>query len=290
MDRIFNGIYTALATPYDAAGRVDCVQLERLVEFNRRGGIDRFFVCGSAAEVSLLSIAERKEILARVIGCAPARVIANVGGQNPAEVFDLARHAAAAGADAVCAVAPYYFKYAFKELKAFFRELVQTAGVPVFIYNIPIYTGVTFTVGQLSELLGIEGIAGVKFTFNDLYALERVKTAAPDKCIFNGCDDILLSGLVAGADGGIGANFNVTAALASGIYTAFLAGDIARGRALQQRMNNILEIFNEYGMLKCVKAVLDSLGYPTGGLRAPFTNLTRTQVRDLEARVLPLIS
>ena len=41
----------------------------------------------------------------------------------------------------------------------------------------------------------------MKFTCSDFYAFERVRNDFPDKLLYNGSDEIILSGLAMGADG-----------------------------------------------------------------------------------------
>ena len=107
------GLYCALVTPYKANGAPDYEELERLVNLNKKNGISRFYVCGSSAEMPLLRLSERKEILRTVIGAGADYVIAHVGGGNALETFELAGDAAKAGANAVSAVTPYYYKYSY---------------------------------------------------------------------------------------------------------------------------------------------------------------------------------
>jgi N-acetylneuraminate lyase len=67
----FNGVFTALLTPFDKENRVNEKELEKLVQFNLQKGVTGFYVGGSTAEAFLLSTQERKQIMDVVKSAAP---------------------------------------------------------------------------------------------------------------------------------------------------------------------------------------------------------------------------
>jgi len=283
------GLYTALVTPYDKSGNVNYPILEDLVELNRKNGIHRFYVTGSSAEMTQLSFDERREILKTVAGTKPKYLIAHVGGENARVSVALAREAGICGADAISAVTPYYYKYTFAEIKDYYARLADAAGLPVVVYSIPTYSGVSFSVSELKELMSCDFVSALKFTSRDTFLIERAKSVS-DKPVFNGCDEILTSGLIAGADGAIGAMYNVLADKAARVYEAHLCGDITQQMQFQSEINGIIEVTSALGGLKCVKALLSMLGYPVGELRAPFLPLSKEAIDRLRSEVLPKIT
>ncbi|MGL1636622.1 dihydrodipicolinate synthase family protein, partial [Vibrio parahaemolyticus] len=48
------------------------------------------------------------------------------------------------------------------------------------------------------------GVGALKQTSGDLYQMEQIRREHPDLVLYNGYDEIFASGLLAGADGGIG--------------------------------------------------------------------------------------
>ena len=132
MRKIDGGIFTALVTPYENE-HVNLRMYSKLIELNRKNGIDRFYVCGSSAEQALLSVDERKDILSAVLAEKPGRVVVHVGGQNAADCYKLAKDAGRQGADAVSAVTPYYYKYNISEITHFYEKLAEerTSGCSV---------------------------------------------------------------------------------------------------------------------------------------------------------------
>ena len=86
-------------------------------------------------------------------------------------------------------------------------ELVPDIGM--IVYNIPQFTGIEFNKENAGRILSNPQIIGVKHTSNNLYALERMKAAYPDKVFFNGFDEQLVGAFAMGVDATIGTTVNV---------------------------------------------------------------------------------
>jgi 4-hydroxy-tetrahydrodipicolinate synthase len=104
---LFKGSITALVTPF-AAGAVDDVAFQRLVEWQVAEGSTGLVPCGTTGESPTLSHKEHKRVVELTIEAAKRRVpvIAGAGSNNTIEAIELATHAEQAGADAVLIVAP----------------------------------------------------------------------------------------------------------------------------------------------------------------------------------------
>ena len=290
MKTVQGGIYTALFTPFDGAESVNHDTLRNLVRLNRLNGISRFYVCGSSSEMTLLSVGERKEMLRTVLSEKPDYCIAHVGSQNFHDSTELARDASSAGADAVSSVVPFYYKYTIDETAYYYAKLADASGLPVVLYNIPSLSGVDLSEKQLETLIAPEHIRAVKFTSRDLYLLERVKRAYPEKTVLNGCDEVLFSGLAAGADGAIGATYNIMPDKASALYMAWQRSDNRRCRCLQTQINDVISLILPLTGRKGARALLRMKGFDVGESRQPFLPLTREQLDTLRQKALPLIT
>ena len=107
------------------------------------------------------------------------------------------------------------------------------------IYNIPSFSGVNFSVDNMSEFLTDDRFVGVKHTSTDYFALRQFKTAFPEKIFFNGFDETLLAGLSMGADGAIGSTYNFMPEIFIKIYRLFGEGKIKEAMLLQKRADRI---------------------------------------------------
>ena len=110
----YNGIFTALLTPFDSNNRINEKELEKLVKYNIDKGVTGFYVGGSTAEAFLLKTEERKQIMDVVKSVAPNHtLIAHIGSVNELEARELGKYAKKLSYDVVSSVAPFYYKFSF---------------------------------------------------------------------------------------------------------------------------------------------------------------------------------
>jgi len=283
---IKSGSYTALLTPFTDGGEaIDHAALEALVEHNIGHGVNGLYVGGSTAETYLQTYEERVSVLQAVAKQAKGRVsiIAQVGDINPSVCHKLAGVAADAGYDALSAIPPFYFKYDWAEISEFYRKLASLTGVPFVIYNIPVLTGVTLNTEQITELLNLPNVIGLKNTSPDYYSMEQIVRANPDKLIFNGYDETAISGLAMGACGVIGSTLNVQGYKFQALQAAFMNNEPEKARAIQGEINQLIDVLAPLGVFRSIKYLLDLQGVPMGECRQPFRPLAASDKAALKA-------
>ncbi|MBQ7932765.1 MAG: dihydrodipicolinate synthase family protein, partial [Clostridia bacterium] len=183
---------------------------------------------------------------------------------------------------ALSSVTPLYYKYSYREVKHYYEQIAAETDLPVIIYNIPALTGTTLNYDQLCEILSIPGVGGMKFTSSDFFQLERIRAAFPDKVFYNGSDEMLLSGLAAGADGGIGTTYNYQPARILGVYNEFRAGNMAKALEYQAKANETIAKILKYGVLPSSKMLMKLNGMDYGTCREPFMPLDDAAIEDLK--------
>ncbi len=273
------GIIPAFITPFKADGSLNAeaakAHAQRLID----KGANSLYVGGSSGEMILLSTEERKELLEAVMTAVPENfpIIAHIGAANPADAYELARHAEKAGAAAISSVAPFYYKYNFKEIKAYYEKIGSICDLPMIVYNIPALSGANLSIPQIKELLALDCVGGMKFTCSDFYAFERVRYDFPDKLLYNGSDEIILSGLAMGADGGIGTTYNVLVSKFAELYKLFKANKMAEALEMQHQINSAIEQILSFNLLPAIKALVKACGLDCGTCRDPFETLPAEQ-------------
>ncbi len=282
-----NGVYPALLTPFKNGG-INKKVLEELVEYNIAKGVTGFYVAGSTGEAFLMTEEERKEVYTIVAEKAAGRVklIAHVGSISTEQAVRFAKHAKKLGYDAVSAVAPFYYGYTFEEIRQYYRSIVEESEMPMVMYNIPATSGVKFSTAQIMEILGNDMVIGLKHTSSDYFQMEQIKTACPDKVIFNGYDEMFLCGLSMGADGGIGSTYNYMAEKFIRIRELFRAGKMNEALEIQKEANRIISILIEVGGMQMNKEVMCQMGFDFGVPRAPFGELTEAQKKLIREEVV----
>jgi N-acetylneuraminate lyase len=285
MDKI-RGIFSALITPMHSDESVDYDMLATLVEYQYSKGVEGFYCCGSSGEALLLSLEERKKITRTVLKAVAGRlpVIAHVGTIRTADVVELATDAISAGASAVSMIPPYYYKFTQDEIIGYYEDIIAKTQAPVIMYNIPQFTGIAFTKDNAKRLLENPMVVGVKHTSLDLYALERMRNAYPDKIFYNGFDEMYLSALAIGADAAIGTTVNLFAPRFIKIRELYKKGDFKQALVEQEKVNSGVELLVRHGIFNGVKYAFTSMGYDCGSCRAPFKPLTdeaRIEIKNM---------
>ena len=126
----------------------------------------------------------------------------------------------------------------------------------------------------LREMLKNPRVIGVK---NSSMPVQDIEMWRDEGAIaFNGPDEQLLSGLVAGAIGGIGGTYAAMPELYLRIFALVGQGRIAEAREIQDECCHIIyELCSCHGnMYAVIKAVLRELGAPDiGGVRRPLSDI-----------------
>ena len=273
----YEGIIPAFYACYDAEGKINTTAVRELTRWFIEKGVQGLYVGGSSGECIYQSKEERKLVLENVMAEAKGKitVIAHIACNNTADSQELAAHAESLGVDAIAAIPPIYFKLPPYAIAKYWNDMSAAApNTDFIIYNIPQLAGVSLTPALLREMLKNPRVIGVK---NSSMPVQDIEEFRAEGCaVFNGPDEQLLSGLVAGAIGGIGGTYGAMPELYIKIYNLVKENKIAEARQIQDDCLQI--IINLCGckgnMYAVIKAVLRKMGAPDcGGVRAPLYNL-----------------
>ena len=292
MDFRLTGLIAATFTPMRADGSLNLGQTEPVVEHLLERGIRGMYVCGSTGEGPSLSLAERKATAVSYVRAAAGRmpVVVQVGHSSLADARDLAADAQRIGANAISAVAPYYFKP--DSIDGLLDCLAQIASaapeLPFYYYHIPAITGVHIDVVEfLRRAPGkVPTLAGVKYTaptLDELQELIELEDGRYD--ILHGRDEMLLSGLAVGARGAIGSTYNFAAPLYGKLIEAFDRLDLIEARRLQSQSVAMIRTVLACGGQGGLKTAMNLLGPDCGPVRLPLATPTREQTDHLKQRL-----
>ena len=153
---------------------------------------------GSTAEAFLLTADERKTLLETVVDEVAGRcgVIAHIGAISQDTAEDLARHARDNGADAVSSLPPFYYHFSFEEIKAYYFGIADAIDIPVILYTSRVVGRVAFR-DDIADSWRQPVHRYQAHIERFLYA-EPNKGAVPDKLVFNGYDEMFVSGVAMG--------------------------------------------------------------------------------------------
>ncbi len=279
MDFRVSGLIPAVFTPMRPDGDVDLKQILAVTDQLISEGVGGLYVCGSTGEGPSLTREERMAVAEAYVRAAAGRVpvLVQVGHNSIREAQLLAEHAQTIGADAISAVPPSYFSVAsLDNLLDILAELLTAApDLPFYYYNIPHLTHAHIDVVKLLEESAerLPSLVGVKYSAPTVYELQACAGVAGGRYnLLFGSDEMLLSGLVAGAHGAVGSTYNFAMPLYRRIIAAFAVDNIAeaqRCQALSAQMVRHVVRFGNPGL----KTMMKLIGIDCGPARLPQTSL-----------------
>ena len=282
MDNVkFRGIYPALVTPLEDNGSVRQSAVAPLIRFMLDQGVDGFYVLGGTGEGAALAERERMrmaEATADAMRGTGKKLILHVGAADTQAAIRLARHAASVGADAISSVYPNFFcTYGTQEAADYYRALVDASGLPMLCYCTSMIHDQD-PLGLVEKLMEIDGVIGVKYTFPNYFTLQKIKQLHDGNInVINGPDETLLCGLCMGADGGIGASYNLVPGKFVALYRHFMAKDLQGAILEQQKINRVIQAVQHFPLIPAVKYALELIGFPVGYAAYPGKRMTEDE-------------
>ncbi|MFD5131459.1 4-hydroxy-tetrahydrodipicolinate synthase [Streptomyces olindensis] len=272
MTPLFGRTLCAMVTPFSDSGALDLDGAQRLAAHLVGNGCDGLVLSGTTGESPTTTDAEKSALIAAVREAVADRasIVAGVGTPDTRHTAELAREAEKAGADGLLVVAPYYSRPPQDALEAHFREIADSTGLPLMLYDIPARTGTRVEPETLLRLADHPGIVAVKDCSNDFLAAQKV-LARTDLAYYAGCDEHNLALYAVGGAGYVSTVANVIPDHLRAVLDAFDAGDTSRAARLQQRATPLIEALMSAGLPGAVtaKALLGALHLPGGRVRAP---------------------
>ena len=276
MTHLLSGLVAATYTAFNADGSLNLDPIEAHAELLVRNGVSGVFVCGSTGEGVSMTTDERQRHFQRWCEVSKGwlKLIAHVGHNSIGDAQALAAHAAKAGAHAIATVAPSVLRPAtLADLVDWCAAVASKAPeTPYYYYHIPVLTQVRFNMVAFAEMARerIPTFAGIKFTDENLMEFANCVAADGGKNnMLFGRDEVLLSGLVAGAHGAIGSSFNYSAPIYNRVIAAFEKGDMPTAMREMTRARDSVQILLDFGGGPAGKAMLKMCGIDCGPSRLP---------------------
>lgn len=291
MTPVPHGATAALATPLDEHGNLDEAGLTKLVDRVVGAGVVGISPTGSTGEGARLSRSQRLEVTRLVRERVPAGmpVISGVPLTSVAEGLDELEQLAERGATAALVAPPYYYPLQDVEALRLYENLAERSPLPVVLYNIPVFTKVSFAPHVVGALATHPNIAGIKDSSRDIEYFQKVlaATEGADFAVVTGSDTYLVACLLAGATGTIAASINLVPHLPVGIYDAVKAGDLGEALRLERELGHVIHLCRGGTPPVAWKAALAHVGvcqpYPAAPAAMLPPDQHETLIRELTA-------
>jgi 4-hydroxy-tetrahydrodipicolinate synthase len=288
----FKGLGVALITPFRSDNSIDIEALDRLVEYQIKGGVDFLCIMGTTAETPTLTTEEKQmlknHLVERVAGRVP--LLMGCGGNSTAAVVNELQSFDWKGIDGILSVCPYYNKPSQEGLYQHYRALAQASPLPIVLYNVPGRTGVNMTAETTLRLArDFENIVAIKEASGNITQMDDIIKNKPENFdVISGDDGITFPLITLGAVGVISVIGNALPYEFSRMVRLALRGEYESARTIHHKFTELFKLLFVDGNPAGVKAMLSEMGMIQNQLRLPLipTRLTTMKqisdiVRDL---------
>jgi 4-hydroxy-tetrahydrodipicolinate synthase len=293
------GIIPPVVTPLQDRDTLDAGGLERVVEHILAGGVTGLFLLGTTGEGPGLSYRLRRELIDLACRQVKGRVPLFVGITDTAfvESVNIARHAADAGADALVVAPPYYMPEGQPELREYLEHLLPELPLPLFLYNMPPLTKVSYELETVRWAIDQPRIAGMKDSSGSMNYFNRVREAAavrPDWTLLIGPEELLAESVLMGGQGGVCGGANIFPRLYVELHAAAQRADLTRVRQLHSLVMRVSEEIYSVGrhpsaVIKGIKCALACLGLCDDFMAEPFHRFREPERGRIRASVEELL-
>jgi 4-hydroxy-tetrahydrodipicolinate synthase len=292
------GVIPPVVTPLLEDDILDAAAFERVLNRGIDAGIHGVFILGTTGEGPALSQRLRREVIQAATRVVQQRVPVLVGVTDTSLVdsLALAAFAAEAGADAVVTAGPSYFPASQSDLVRYMEQFAESCELPVFLYNMPSHTKVSFEADTVRRLADVPRIVGVKDSSAQMLFFQQllaISSERPDFTVLMGPEELLAEAVLLGGHGGVCGGANLCPELYVELYDAAAAGDLRRVMKLQHRVMRLSARIYSLGeapsaYLAGLKAALAGIGIGNGGLAPPAASLWPERRAEVEQHLRDL--
>jgi 4-hydroxy-tetrahydrodipicolinate synthase len=271
--RPYEGLLTAMVTPFGPDGGVDEAAAVAIGRHLLASGSDGLVVAGTTGEAATMTDEEQIRLVALIAGelGGECRIVAGAGSNDTRHAVHLTEAVIEAGAEAVLSVTPYYNKPNHRGIRRHFEEVARAAaGTPVILYNIPGRTAVNMPPELLAELAQIDGVEAVKqANSEELRPIDGLAVLA-------GNDGDLAATLDMGGPGGICVSSHVV-----GPEMKRMFDEPDRREEIDAGLRDVYATMFITASPAPVKAALKLLGHDAGGLRLPLVECDAQEIAEI---------
>ena len=282
----FTGVFPAMTTPFHDDESIDHDTLRAHARRLEAAGVDGVVPVGTTGESATMTHDEHVAVIETVADAVEdVPVIAGSGSNNTREALDLSERAAAAGADGLLLISPYYNIPEPEGMEAHFRAVADAVDLPQIVYNVPGRTGRNIAVETAVSLAEHENVVGYKAASGELNRTNEVieRTRGENFAVLSGDDALTLPIIAQGGSGCISVSANVEPERTVALVGSALAGDFERARELQYELGDLFRtLFVETNPIP-INEAMEMRGIHSSTMRSPLNPLQPEHRETLQA-------
>ncbi|MGZ3789335.1 MAG: 4-hydroxy-tetrahydrodipicolinate synthase [Bacteriovorax sp.] len=185
-------LWTAIVTPMNADSSVDYDSFEKILREQEAAG-NGVVILGSTGEALNLNKDECKKILEFGLSLnLNVPVMTGIGGYNQKETLEYVRYLnSLSGLDAYLVVTPLYAKPGEHGQTEWFRAILDLAGHPCMLYNVPSRTGVKMNFSAVKNLKDHKNFWAIKEASGSVEDFKKYVEANPKARVYSGDDGMV---------------------------------------------------------------------------------------------------
>lgn len=273
------GSFVALITPFNKDGSVDFEGFRTLLRFHEDNGTVAVLIMGSTGEVSMLSPAERQQIIVETarMKTGGMRFFYGCTGNNTAATIEYLRFARDNGADGAILAAPSYICASESDIEDYFLEVADATDLPLGLYNNPPRVKTDLHWDSLLRIFAHPNYVVHKESTTRVGQVAQVLRGRPDVAVM--CCDSPNLGLVVptmslGGHGTANMTGNIAPAEMARMSRPWTSPEVSVGfREEYLRMLPMLHYSYSAINPVAIKSLMRAVGLPAGALRKPLKAL-----------------
>ncbi|MEQ5842663.1 4-hydroxy-tetrahydrodipicolinate synthase [Paraburkholderia acidicola] len=266
------GVLPAIPTPVHADDTIDADAARALIRYLLKQGVDGIVPLGGTGEYGALARTERVRMAELTAGECAGKVPVIAGVLDPGyhDALQAGREFAAAGADALLVLTPYYTNPTQQGIRDYYMRYADEAPAPILIYEIPYRTRIAITPEVLHELSQHERIIGMKACNTDMWHfLRTVAGVDASFSVLSGEDTLFPLHVAAGARGGIVVTASLLPTAWRTMYRLAVGGNTQDALALHRTLIPLMNMAFAETNPGPIKSVMDLIGVHAPAMLAP---------------------
>jgi 4-hydroxy-tetrahydrodipicolinate synthase len=285
---LFDGVTTALITPFLPNGGVDYEGFRQNLRFQMENGVRGLLPLGTTGETPTLSDAEKEKIVRLVAEEAATHgedtaVMVGVGTNSTQNTVENAKKAQDWGADALLVVTPYYNKPTQDGIAAHFDAVSGAVDLPIIVYNIKGRTGTNIATSTLKRIAKSENVIAVKEASGDIHQMTDVLTEIPEIRVYSGDDAMTFPLICLGGHGVVSVVSNLYPGLVVEMVDNAIASRVQRARELHFTLLPMFKAAFIESNPGPIKYAMGKMDLAAGPLRLPLVEVGEASKAVLDA-------
>ena len=265
-------LLTAMVTPFDASGELDCQQAKKLAKALIDSGSDGLVLSGTTGESPTLSHNEKLRLFAEVRSAVGQPLIANTGSYSTRESMELTRETERLGVDAILLVVPYYNKPTQEGLFQHFKSIADCTSLPCILYNVPSRTVTSLDAETVIRLSQVSNIVGMKEASGNLEQVAKiVQSVKRDFLVYSGNDSDTFPIMTLGGYGVISVVSHLAGVQIRQMIDKLLEGKTGEAAEIHRRLLPLVNAMFVLSNPMPLKYALNRIGFSVGKPRLPLT-------------------